>query len=181
MVDKERDQFYFLEVNSRIQVEHPVTEMITGVDLIKEQFRIAFGDPLSISQADVQTNGHAIECRITAENPSDDFMPSPGRITRFIVPESDDIRVDTHCYEGCLITPYYDSLMAKVIARGVDRNSALENLKSALSLFSISGVDTNLALLQFLINQPQFVSGDVDIKWVDKALPRFLNAEAALV
>lgn len=181
LVDKERDQFYFLEVNSRIQVEHPVTEMITGVDLIKEQFRIAFGDPLSISQADVQTNGHAIECRITAENPSDDFMPSPGRITRFIVPESDDIRVDTHCYEGCLITPYYDSLMAKVIARGVDRNSALENLKSALSLFSISGVDTNLALLQFLINQPQFVSGDVDIKWVDKALPRFLDEEAALV
>jgi acetyl-CoA carboxylase biotin carboxylase subunit len=164
-----------MEVNSRIQVEHPVTEMITGVDLVGEQLRIAFGDPLSMTQAEVQCKGHAIECRVTAENPKDDFMPSPGRITRFVVPDGNHIRVDTHCYEGYLITPYYDSLMAKVIATGDNRDSALENLRSALSNFLISGVETNIPFLQFLINQPQFITGDVNIKWIEDVMPRFLE------
>jgi acetyl-CoA carboxylase, biotin carboxylase subunit len=175
LVDKDRNEFYFLEVNSRIQVEHPVTEMITGVDLVREQLRIAFGDPLSMTQADVQCNGHAIECRVTAENARDDFMPSPGRITRFIVPDSENIRVDTHCYEGFLITPYYDSLMAKVIARGDSRDSALETLRSALSALSISGVETNVPFLQFLIDQPQFIAGDMNIKWIEDVMPGFLE------
>ena len=162
-------------MNTRIQVEHPVTEMITGVDLVREQIRIAFGDPLSMTQADVQCNGHAIECRVTAENARDDFMPSPGRITRFIVPDSENIRVDTHCYEGYLITPYYDSLMAKVIARGDNRDSALETLRSALSALSISGVETNVPFLQFLIDQPQFIAGDMNIKWIEDVMPGFLE------
>jgi len=175
LVDKDRDEFYFLEVNSRIQVEHPVTEMVTGVDLIAEQIRIAFGEPLSMTQEDVQLNGHAIECRVTAENPKDDFMPSPGRITRFDVPEGNNIRIDTHCYEGGMITPYYDSLIAKLIVTGDDRDSALENLKSALASLSISGVKTNVAFLQFLIDHPQFTSGDVNVKWVDGVMPQFLE------
>ena len=177
LVDKDRDQFYFMEVNSRIQVEHPVTEMITGVDLVGEQLRIAFGDPLPMTQAEVQCKGHAIECRVTAEDPKDDFMPSPGRITRFVVPAGNNIRVDTHCYEGYLITPYYDSLMAKVIAAGDNRDSALERLRSALSVFSISGVETNIPFLQFLIDQPQFITGNVNIKWIEDVIPRFLQTQ----
>jgi acetyl-CoA carboxylase biotin carboxylase subunit len=177
LVDKDRNQFYFMEVNSRIQVEHPVTEMITGVDLVREQLRIAFGDFLPMTQAEVQCKGHAIECRVTAENPKDDFMPSPGRITRFVVPDGSNIRVDTHCYEGYLVTPYYDSLMAKVVATGDTRDSALENLRSALSTFSISGVETNIPFLQFLIDQPQFITGDVNIKWIEDVMPRFLETQ----
>ncbi len=174
LVDRDRDQFYFMEVNSRIQVEHPVTEMVTGVDIVREQLRIAFGDPLPMTQDEVQCKGHAIECRVTAENPKDDFMPSPGRITRFVVPDGNRIRVDTHCYQGYLIPPYYDSLMAKVIAVGDHRDSALQNLKSALSILSISGVETNIRFLRFLIDQPQFATGDVNIKWIEEVLPRFL-------
>jgi len=176
LVDKDRNQFYFMEVNTRIQVEHPVTEMITGVDLVKEQIRIAFGNPFSMNQSDIQFKGHAIECRVTADNPKDDFMPTPGRITRFVVPSDNNIRVDTHCYEGYVITPYYDSLMAKVIATGDNRDLALKNLRSALSTFLISGVETNIPFLQFLINQPQFITGDVNIKWIEDVVPGFLEA-----
>jgi acetyl-CoA carboxylase biotin carboxylase subunit len=177
LVDKDRNQFYFMEVNSRIQVEHPVTEMITGVDLVGEQLRIAFGDPLPMTQAEVRCKGHAIECRVTAEDPKDDFMPSPGRIERFVVPDGNNIRVDTHCYQGYLIPPYYDSLMAKVIAAGDDRDSALEQLRSALSAISISGVETNIPFLQFLIDQPEFITGDVNIKWIEDIMPRFLETK----
>ena len=177
LVDKDRNQFYFMEVNSRIQVEHPVTEMITGVDLVREQLRIAFGDPLAMTQAEVQCKGHAIECRVTAEDPNDDFMPSPGRITRFIVPDGNHIRVDTHCYEGYLIPPYYDSLMAKVIAAGDHRDAAREKLRSALSAFSISGVETNIPFLRFLLDQPQFITGDVNCKWIEDVMPRFLQTQ----
>jgi len=177
LVDKDRNQFYFMEVNSRIQVEHPVTEMITGVDLVREQLRIAFGDPLPMTQAEIHCKGHAIECRVTAEDPKDDFMPSPGRITRFIVPDGNHIRVDTHCYEGYLIPPYYDSLMAKVIAVGDHRDAALEKLRSALSAFSISGVETNIPFLRFLLDQPQFITGDVNCKWIEDVMPRFLQTQ----
>ena len=175
LVDKDRNEFYFNEVNTRIQVEHPVTEMITGVDLVKEQLRIAFGDHLSLAQSDIQFKGHAIECRVTADDPKNDFMPTPGRITRFVVPNGNNIRVDTHCYEGYMISPFYDSLMAKVIAKGDNRDSALENLRSALSTFEVSGVETNIPFLKFLINQPQFVTGNVNIKWIETVLPRFLE------
>jgi acetyl-CoA carboxylase biotin carboxylase subunit len=178
LVDKDRNEFYFMEVNTRIQVEHPVTEMITGVDLVKEQLRMAFGDPLSLAQSDIQFKGHAIECRVTAEDAKNDFCPSPGRISQFVVPNGNNIRVDTHCYEGYMISPFYDSLMAKVIAKGHNRDSALENLRSALSSFEVSGVETNIAFLQFLINQPDFVSGNVNIRWIDEVLPRFLKEAA---
>jgi len=127
LVDKDRNEFYFMEVNTRVQVEHPVTEEITGVDLVKEQIRIAFGHPLSFNQSDIEFKGHAIECRITAEDTHDDFMPTPGRITQFVVPYGDNIRVDTHCHQGYMISPFYDSLLAKLIVTGDNRDAALEN------------------------------------------------------
>jgi len=160
-------------VNARIQVEHPVTEEITGVDLVKEQIRAAFGHPLSMTQSDVQCNGHAIECRITAEDAKNNFMPTPGRITHFSVPYENNVRVDTHCYQGYVIGPFYDSLMAKVIATGDDRNSALVNLRTALADFEISGVATNIPFLQFLIDQPEFVEGNVHVKWVENVMGEF--------
>jgi len=176
LVDKDRNEFYFMEVNTRIQVEHPVTEMITGVDLVKEQLRIAFGHPLSMNQSDIQFEGHAIECRVTADNARDDFMPTPGRITRFVVPNGDNIRVDTHCYQGYVISPYYDSLIGKLIATGDNRDLALENMRSALSNFEVSGVETNISFLQFLINQPDFIKGKINIKWIENnVLPKFLE------
>jgi len=176
LVDKDRNEFYFMEVNSRIQVEHPVTEEITGIDLVKEQIRIAYGDPLPIDQEDIEFKGHAIECRITAENTKDDFMPTPGRIKNFYVPNETYVRVDTHCYEGYLITPFYDSLLAKVITIGDTRDEALENMRKALSSFEVSGVETNIPFLQFLINQPEFGTGDITIKWIeDTVLTKFLE------
>jgi acetyl-CoA carboxylase biotin carboxylase subunit len=176
LVDKDRNQFYFMEVNTRIQVEHPVTEMVTGVDLVKEQIRLAFGHPLSMNQSDVKFTGHAIECRVTAEDSKNDFMPTPGTITNFVVPYGKNIRVDTHCYKGYRISPFYDSLMAKVIATGDNRDAALENLKSALSNFDIAGVETNIPFLQFMINQPEFAQGNIHVKWIENTvMPKFLE------
>jgi len=177
LVDMDRNQFYFMEVNTRIQVEHPVTEEVTGRDLVREQIRIAFGHPLSMNQSDIQFNGHAIECRVTAEDSSNDFMPTPGRITRFAVPYGDNVRVDTHCYQGYMISPFYDSLMAKVIATGDDRDQALENLKTALADFEIEGVKSNIPFLQYLISQPEFKTGDINVKWIETSvLPGFLES-----
>ncbi len=176
LVDKDRNEFYFMEVNTRIQVEHPVTEMITDVDLVKEQLRIAFGHPLSMNQSDIQFKGHAIECRVTADNAKDDFMPTPGRITRFVVPNGNNIRVDTHCYQGYVISPYYDSLIGKVIATGDNRDLALENMRLALSNFEVFGVETNISFLRFLINQPDFIKGNINIKWIENSvLHKFLE------
>ncbi len=175
LVDKDRNEFYFMEVNTRIQVEHPVTEEITGIDLVKEQIQVAFGDPLSLNQEDVKFKGHAIECRITAEDTKDDFMPCPGIIEKFVVPDTDTIRVDTHCYEGYTISPYYDSLIAKLIVKGDTREDALENMKIALKGIEIEGVETNIPFLNFIIDQPDFISGDIHIKWIEnKVLPSFL-------
>jgi acetyl-CoA carboxylase, biotin carboxylase subunit len=175
LVDKDRNEFYFMEVNTRVQVEHPVTEEITGVDLVKEQLRIAFGHPLSLNQSDIKFKGHAIECRITAEDTHDDFMPTPGRITHFAVPYGDNIRVDTHCHQGYMISPFYDSLLAKLIVTGDHRDAALETLKTALSSFEISGVKSNIPFLQFLINRPEFVQGNINVKWIESSvLPDFL-------
>jgi acetyl-CoA carboxylase biotin carboxylase subunit len=177
LVDMDRNQFYFMEVNTRIQVEHPVTEEVTGVDLVKEQLRIAFGHPLSMNQSDIKFKGHAIECRVTADDARNDFMPTPGRITRFAVPYGDNIRVDTHCHQGYMISPYYDSLLAKVIATGDNRDMALKNLRTALSNFEISGVKTNIPFLQFLIDRPEFIEGNINVKWIESTvLPEFLKA-----
>jgi acetyl-CoA carboxylase biotin carboxylase subunit len=147
------------------------------VDLVKEQLRIAFGHPLSMKQSDVRFNGHAIECRVTAEDANNDFMPTPGRITRFAVPYGENIRVDTHCHQGYTISPFYDSLLAKVIATGDDRAQALANLKTALSTFEIEGVKTNIPFLQYLIDKPAFAAMDINVKWIESTvLPEFLGA-----
>ena len=177
LVDKERDEFYFMEVNTRIQVEHPVTEEVYGVDLVKEQIRIAFGAPLSLNQEEIKPKGHAIECRITAEDSKDDFMPSPGRITDFAVPNGKNVRIDTHCYQGYMISPYYDSLLAKLITTGDTRTEALANMKAALADFNIEGIETNIPFLQFLIEQPEFIEGNIHIKWIEnKVLPLFVES-----
>ncbi len=178
LVDMDRKQFYFMEVNTRIQVEHPVTEEITGVDLVKEQIRLAFGHALPMNQSDIQFEGHSIECRVTAEDARHDFMPTPGKLTRFAVPYGNGVRVDTHCHQGYTITPYYDSLLAKVIARGENRTQALENLKAALADFAIEGVKSNIPFLQYLIGQPEFATGDINVKWIESTvLPGFLESD----
>jgi acetyl-CoA carboxylase biotin carboxylase subunit len=176
LVDNDRNQFYFMEVNTRIQVEHPVTEMVTGIDIIQEQIRVAFHQPLSVSQSDIQFKDHAIECRITAEDPKDDFFPSPGLISRFSAPNGDNIRIDTHCYEGYVIGPYYDSLLAKLIVKGDTRDAALASMKTTLAAFEISGIETNIPFLRFLINHPDFIRGNINIKWIENSvLPQFLD------
>lgn len=177
LVAKDRDEFFFMEVNTRIQVEHPVSEEITGIDLVKIQIQVAFGAPLSLNQEDVKFKGHAIECRITAEDSKDDFFPSPGDIEKFVAPSGNNIRVDTHCYQGYTIGPYYDSLIAKLITTGDTREEALANMKAALSDFKIEGIETNIPFLQFIIEQPEFIEGDIHIKWIEnKVLPIFLES-----
>jgi acetyl-CoA carboxylase biotin carboxylase subunit len=178
LVDRDRDQFYFMEVNTRVQVEHPVTEEITGVDLVREQIRLAFGHSMSLNQSDIKFKGHAIECRVTAEDARHDFMPTPGRITRFVVPYGDHVRVDTHCFQGYTITTFYDSLIAKVIATGDSRDQALEHLKKALADFEIEGVKSNIPFLRYLIGRPEFAQGDINVKWIETSvLPGFLEAD----
>ena len=177
LVDKDRNEFYFMEVNTRIQVEHPVTEEITGVDLVREQIQVAFGAPLSLKQADVTFKGHAIECRITAEDATDDFMPSPGGITAFVLPGGNHVRTDTHCYEGYLVSPFYDSLLGKLITTGETREDALTNMRTALEDFEIEGIKTNIPFLRFLIEQPEFIAGDIHIKWIENTvLPQFIES-----
>lgn len=176
LVDKARDEFYFMEVNTRIQVEHPVTEQITGIDLVGEQIRLAFGHSLSLLQPDIHFAGHAIECRITAEDTHDDFMPTPGRLKQFRVPYDKNVRIDTHCYQGYTITPFYDSLIAKLIVSGDTRASALDNARKALAQFEIAGVQTNIPFHQFILNHPDFEKGEITIRWLeDTALPMFLR------
>jgi acetyl-CoA carboxylase biotin carboxylase subunit len=170
ILDQEQGKFYFLEMNTRIQVEHPVTEMITGVDLVTEQLRVAGGKTLSLSQEEIRSGGHAIECRINAESPQTGFQPCPGRITQWIPPEGSGIRVDTHCYEGYFVPPYYDSLIAKLITRGKDRGEAIERMHYALEHFHISGIDTTIPFHQFIIKNPDFLNGKVHTKWVEDSL-----------
>jgi acetyl-CoA carboxylase biotin carboxylase subunit len=177
LVDKDRHEFYFMEVNTRIQVEHPVTEELTGIDLVKEQINVGFGEALSLDQEDIKFKGHSIECRITADDARDDFMPSPGDITYFALPNGNNVRIDTHCHEGCTISPYYDSLLAKLITTGDTRAEALANMKTALADFKIEGIETNIPFLKFLIEQPEFNAGDIHIKWIENTvLPKFVDS-----
>ena len=150
LFDEETGAYYFLEVNTRIQVEHPVTEMITGVDLVAEMFRIAGGEPLSVRQADIAVSGHAIECRINAEDPFHDFMPGPGVIGRLVVPDADGVRFDTMLYEGYGVPPFYDSLLGKLVVHGADRRDCLARLRKALAGLVIEGVPTTIPLHQAL-------------------------------
>jgi acetyl-CoA carboxylase biotin carboxylase subunit len=149
------DEFFFIEMNTRIQVEHPVTEQITGADLVKEQIRIAAGEPLSLSQDDIEFTGHAIECRINAEDP-ETFMPSPGRIIQYHQPGGPGIRVDSHIYNNYVVPPYYDSLIAKVISYGRDRAEAVARMVRALEEMVVDGVSTNIPLHQIILSDPGF-------------------------
>ena len=151
-----------MEMNTRIQVEHPVTEAVTGFDLVKAQIEVAAGMPLHITQDDVKITGHAIECRINAENPSLNFRPSPGTINALYVPGGPGIRIDGAVYQGYTITPYYDSMISKLIAHGADRNEAIRKMRWALSEFIVDGVDTNIDFQLEIIKQPEFISGNYD-------------------
>lgn len=169
LVDRDRN-FYFMEVNSRIQVEHPVTEAVTGVDLVKEQIRVAAGLPLSFRQEDVAITGHAIECRVNAEDPDDGFRPSPGRIGTYAAPGGPGIRLDSHCYGGYNIPSQYDSMIAKVIARGRDRMEAIRIMRRALSEYVIEGISTTIPLHLRILGDAEFMSGNVDTGFVESRL-----------
>jgi len=168
-----RGDFFFIEMNTRIQVEHPVTEVVTGIDLIKEQIRIAAGEPLSFTQDEVSMTGHAIECRINAEDP-ETFRPSPGKIVTFHPPGGPGIRVDTACYAEAVVPPYYDSMIAKVIARGNTRGEAILRMRRALESFVVEGIRTNLPLQQKIVREEDFVRGRISTAFMD----RFLAVEA---
>jgi acetyl-CoA carboxylase biotin carboxylase subunit len=164
-------KFYFIEMNTRIQVEHPVTEMITGIDLIREQIRVAAGLKLEMNQKDIKFNGHAIECRINAEDPRT-FRPSPGRIKEFHTPGGLGVRVDSAAYSGYTIPPYYDSMIGKLIVHGRNRNECLMRLKRALKEFVVDGIDTTIPLFNDLLEEPDIINGDYDIHWLERYLAR---------
>jgi acetyl-CoA carboxylase biotin carboxylase subunit len=164
-------EFYFIEINTRLQVEHPVTEMITGLDIVKLQLRIAAGEKLGIKQRDVQFRGHAIECRINAEDPYR-FTPSPGRITSFHVPGGPGIRVDSHAYNGYFVPPNYDSLIGKIIAYGDTREQAIARLNTALSETVIEGIKTNIPLHQELLRDAAFLRGGASIHYLEEKLAK---------
>jgi acetyl-CoA carboxylase biotin carboxylase subunit len=166
LVDREHDAFYFLEMNARIQVEHPVTEAVTGVDLVAEQIAIADGAGLRIEQADVRLQGSAIECRVNAEDPANDFQPSPGLVREAAWPVGEGIRVDTHIASGSRVPPFYDSLMAKIIAHGSDRAEALARLARAVASARVAGVATNLSFHASVLANPEFRTGGVDTGFV---------------
>ena len=165
----EEGHFYFIEMNTRVQVEHPVTEMISGIDIVKEQLRIASGLPLSVTQEEVKLEGHAFECRINAEDPKT-FMPSPGTIKQFHAPGGNGVRVDSHLYSGYSIPPYYDSLIAKIITFGPDRETALTRMQNALDETVVDGIRTNIPLHQDLVKDRNFQEGGVSIHYLEKKL-----------
>ena len=167
LVDKDK-HFYFMEMNTRIQVEHPITEEVTGVDIVKEQLRIAAGEPLSYKQEDIKLSGHAIECRINAENPAMNFMPSPGVIDSLFIPGGPGVRVDTAVYQGYEITPYYDSMIAKLIVHGKNREEAIAKMKWALAEFIVDGVSTNIDFHLKLIRTEAFEKGDYDNGYLNR-------------
>ena len=179
LVDVDREEFSFLEVNTRVQVEHPVTEMVTGIDIVREQLRVAAGAPLSFGQHDIAADGHAIEFRINAESPAAGFIPSPGRLTTWQAPEGPGIRIDTHAFEGYVVPPYYDSLLAKLIVHGRDRAHAIERAGAALDAFTVAGVDTNIDLHRRIIGHPDFMADNVDTRWLERVFLPELNLEGA--
>ena len=177
--DQDAQTFYFLEMNTRIQVEHPVSEMITGIDLVQEQLRIAGGEALRFSQDDVKIRGHSIECRITAELATEDFRPSPGRITSWCPPQGPNIRLDTHCYEGYTVPIFYDSMLGKLIVYGIDRAEAIERMRRALDQFTVSGIGTTLPFLRFVMGHPDFAAGKVTTHLIGGLIPQMLSQTAA--
>lgn len=176
IVDQDAGTFFFLEMNTRIQVEHPVTEMITGIDLVQEQFRIAGGEALRFAQSDVIFRGHAIECRINAELPQQGFRPSPGLITEWLPPQGPNIRLDSHCFAGYTVPMFYDSMVAKLIVYGTDRAEAVQRMLRALEQFSVAGIDTTIAFQHFAVSHPDFMSGKVNTHLVEDLIPQMLAA-----
>jgi acetyl-CoA carboxylase biotin carboxylase subunit len=167
-----KGEFYFIEMNTRIQVEHPVTEEITGIDLIKEQIRIASGEKLNFDQKDVEFRGHAIECRINAEDPARGFAPSPGTIGLYYAPGGHGVRVDSHVYSGYTIPPYYDSLIGKLVAHGDNRKMALERMYRALSEYLIRGIETTIPLHKAILSDPVFIAGKATTGYLEEFLSR---------
>ena len=180
LLDPERDTFYFLEMNARIQVEHPVTEVVTGVDLVAEQIGVAEGRGMSLKQSEVRWEGCAMECRINAEDPGNDFRPAPGRVRTAIWPFGEGVRVDTHIVSGASIPPFYDSLLAKIIAHGPDRPAVLERLRSAISQTRIEGVATNLSFHAAVLADPEFARGGVDTSYLPRLLERRRLAQESI-
>ncbi len=178
IVDMARGQFFFLEMNTRLQVEHPVTEMVTGIDIVAEQLQIAAGVPLSFSQEGVAIDGHAIECRINAEAPARGFAPAPGRITAWHPPEGPGIRIDSHAYAGWMVSPYYDSLVAKLIVSGPNRAEAVQRLRAALDQFRIEGLETNLGFLRQVVAHPDFATGAFNTQWLERNAPALIRDAA---
>jgi acetyl-CoA carboxylase biotin carboxylase subunit len=170
--------FYFIEMNTRLQVEHPVTEMVTGIDLVREQILIADGQPLSVTQDQVEIHGHAIECRINAEHP-ETFAPSPGRVTNYHAAGGMHVRVDSGLYSGYSIPPYYDSMVAKLIVYGSNREKCIMRLRRALEEMVIEGVDSTIPLHQALLDDPEFLAGDYTIKWLEEWLESNKAAKAS--
>ena len=178
LYDADRDEFYFIEVNARIQVEHPVSELVTDADLVALQLKVALGEPLALSQSDIEVQGHAIECRINAEDPDHGFRPAPGDITSWNPPGGEGIRLDTHCRAGERVSPYYDSMIGKLIARGGDRDDAIDRLDRALGGFEIGGLRTNLALQQFVVQHPDFRNNAISTRWLEQTgLPAFADRQ----
>jgi acetyl/propionyl-CoA carboxylase alpha subunit len=172
-MDKNKD-FYFLEMNTRLQVEHPVTELITGVDLVKEQFSIALGNKITIDQKDLQISGHAMECRIYAEDASENFMPSVGKIFHYKAPSGPGVRLDSGFEEGSEITIHYDPLISKLVTWGADRENAINRMNRALTEYQIAGVTSNIPFLELILKHPVFIDGSFDINFVEN---EFLSGE----
>jgi acetyl-CoA carboxylase biotin carboxylase subunit len=171
LFDKNRN-FYFMEMNTRVQVEHPVTELVTGIDIIKEQIRIASGEKLCCNQEGVRINGHSIECRINAENPDFNFRPSPGKVTTFHAPGGFGVRVDSAIYQDYSIPPYYDSMIAKLIVHGKNRDEAIAKMRRALTEFVVDGVDTNIDFLINLLSLDDVRKNNYDTSYIEKWLKK---------
>ncbi len=170
LYDVARQEVYFIEVNARIQVEHPVTEMVTGVDLVGEQLRIAGGGGLSLKQEDIHLSGHAIECRINAEDVTRGFIPVPGRITGWHPPQGEGVRLDSHMQAGAIIPPFYDSMIGKLVVHGDDRAQAVARLRDALDEFTVEGVPTTIALHRRILRHPDFINNDIHTRWLEQVL-----------
>ncbi len=168
LFDAKDSSFYFMEMNTRIQVEHPVTEFVTGIDLVRAQIKVAAGEKLEFSQKSIEFNGHAIECRINAEDPFNDFKPSPGTITEFHLPGGMGVRVDTHCYSGYVVPPHYDSMIAKLIVHAPTRKDAIARMLRALDEFVVVGVKTTIPLHRKILNHPLFAKGDYSTKFLEQ-------------
>jgi acetyl-CoA carboxylase biotin carboxylase subunit len=174
--DEDEKRYYFLEMNTRIQVEHPVSETITGIDLVQEQFRIADGQPLRVSQSDIIFRGHSIECRINAEIPEDGFRPNAGLIEQWVPPVGPNIRVDTHCYAGYRVPIFYDSMLAKLIVYGSTRAEAVQRMRKSLERFVVTGIDTTIPFLRFMMQRDEFASGCVTTHLIDDVMPQFASS-----